>query len=66
MERKYRVGQFLTTTFSQRGGGERVQKALYKLFGATVYVLKKNLIGKEYKEVGDEKDRRLMAVLTKV
>lgn len=60
-----KIGQFLATTFSQRGGGERVQHALFKLFGATVYVMRKRLRGKEYKEVGSEDDKRLMMRIAK-
>jgi len=60
-----KVGQFLSTTFSQRGGGERVQYALYKLFGAKIYNFKKRLKGKEYKEIGDEVAKKIMNILPK-
>jgi len=62
---KPKVGQFLSTTFSQRGGGERVQHALFKLFGAKVYTIKKRLRGKEYKEIGDELARKIMSITPK-
>jgi len=59
-KRKLKVGQFLSSTFAERGGGERVQHSLFKLFNAAVYTIKKNLVGKEYKEVGKESDRKLL------
>ena len=62
---RYKVGQFLTTTFGARGGGERVQRSLFKLFGATVYTIKKRLRGKEFKEVGKEVDKVVLMTLTK-
>jgi len=66
MEKKPKVGQYLSVTFSQRGGGERVQHSLYKLFKAYVFTLKKSIKGREYKKVGTEEDQRLMSVLSKV
>ena len=66
MAKKLKVGQFLTVTFSERGGGERVQSSLFKLFKASVYTLKRNLPGKEWKEVGSERDRKLMMLYLKV
>ena len=65
-KRKPKVGQFLSVTFSERGGGERVQSSLYRLFKASIYTLKKTLKGKEYKEVGSERDKKLLMHLTKV
>lgn len=62
---KPKIGQYLTTTFGARGGGERVQRSLFKLFGATVYTIKKRLKGKEFKEIGSEKDRKIMMRITK-
>jgi len=66
LEKKPRVGQYLSVTFSQRGGGERVQHAIYRLFGATIYTLKKRFKGKEYKEVGDPADRKFILSIVKV
>jgi len=66
LEKKPRVGQYMTVTFSQKGGGERVHYAIYKLFKAAVFTLGKRLKAKEYKEVGDPVDRKFILSIAKV
>jgi len=66
MERSLKVCQFLTTTWMERGGGERVQEALWKALRAKVYTYAKRVSGKEIKQVGDSVTRVLCSVTVKL
>lgn len=51
------VAQFVASSFSERGGGQRVMHALYKSFGATVYTFAQRVKGEELEEIGSDADR---------
>ena len=56
----------MTTTWSERGGGERVQEALWKTLKAKVYTFTKRISGKEIKEIGDSATRVICVGSAKV
>jgi len=61
-----KVCQFLTTTWSERGGGERVQEALWRVLRAKVYTYSKRVNGKEIKQIGDSVTRVVCAASAKI
>ncbi len=66
VERSLKVCQFLTATWMERGGGERVQEALWKALKAKVYTYVKRISRKEIKQVGDSVTRVLCSVTAKL
>lgn len=56
-----KICQFLTVTWHERGGGERVQEALWKTLKAKVYTFKKRIKGKEIEEIGNSVTRTLVS-----
>ena len=61
-----KVCQFVTTTWMERGGGERVQEALWRTLRAKVYTYSKRVSGKEIKQVGDSVTRVVCAASAKI
>lgn len=60
------VCQFITKTFQERGGGERVMEAIYKTLKAKVYTFNKRLHGEEIEEVGNNITRTAAGATVKL
>jgi len=50
----------------ERGGGERVQEALWRVLRAKVYTYAKRVNGKEIKQIGDSVTRVVCAASAKI
>ncbi len=60
-----KVCQFLSVTFSEKGGGERVQEAIFKTLKAKLYTFKKRIRSPAIEQVGAEHITRFMLSASK-
>jgi len=66
MKNDVKVGQFMSTTFNDQGGGERVMNSIFKALGARLYTFSKKNTNEEIIEIGNTEDKRFINLLTKI